>query len=90
MAPTTVVSRENIESWAPDSPKLLLFRKAIAAMQAVSDAGVMDERGYQWLAGVHGGFGGMPFCRTATTTSSRGTGRTCSTSSSSSARRSRS
>lgn len=62
MATTTVVSRENIETWAPDSPKLLLFRKAIAAMQAVSDAGLMDERGYQWAAGVHGGFGGMPFC----------------------------
>ena len=63
MATTTVVSRENIESWAPDSPKLLLFRKAVAAMQAVSDDSLMDERGYQWAAGVHGGFGGMPFCQ---------------------------
>jgi tyrosinase len=62
MAATTVVSRENIESWPADSPKLLLFRKAVAAMQAISDDAVMDERGYQWEAGVHGGFGGTPFC----------------------------
>ncbi len=63
MATTSVVSRENIESWAPDSPKLRLFRQAIVAMQAISDDALMDERGYQWAAGVHGGFGGMPFCQ---------------------------
>ncbi len=63
MATTSVVSRESIESWAPDSPKLLLFRKALAAMQRISDEALMDERGYQWVAGVHGGFGGMPLCQ---------------------------
>lgn len=63
MATTSVVSRENIESWAPDSPKLLLFRRAIAAMQKISDEALMDERGYQWVAGVHGGFGGMAMCQ---------------------------
>lgn len=62
MAATSVVSRENVESWGADSPKLLLFRKAVQAMQAVSNVALGDERGYQWAAGVHGGFGGMPFC----------------------------
>ena len=62
MAATSVVSRENIETWSADSPKLLLFRKAVEAMQAVSDEALMDERGYQWVAAVHGGFGGMPYC----------------------------
>jgi tyrosinase len=62
MAATKVVSRESIESWSPDSPKLLLFRKAVEGMQAISDTALMDERGYQWVAGVHGGFGGQPFC----------------------------
>jgi tyrosinase len=62
MASTAVVSRENIESWAPDSPKLLLFRKGIEGMQAISEQSLMDERGYQYMAGVHGGFGGQPFC----------------------------
>lgn len=62
MAATTVVSRENIESWAEGSPKLWQFRKALEAMQTVSDEALGDERGYQWCAGVHGGFGGSPFC----------------------------
>src|SRR5262245_32106643 len=31
-------------------------------MQKISDTALMDERGYQWVAGVHGGFGGQPFC----------------------------
>jgi tyrosinase len=62
VAATSVVSREDIETWAPDSPKLYLFRKAVEGMQAVSDEALMDERGYQWVSGVHGGFGGMPFC----------------------------
>jgi tyrosinase len=62
MAATTVVSRESLVSWAPDSRKLLLFRKAVQAMQDISDTALMDERGYQWAAGVHGGFGGQPFC----------------------------
>ena len=63
MATTSVVSRESIESWAPDSPKLLLFRKALEAMQRISDEALMDERGYQWVAGVHGGFGGAALCQ---------------------------
>ncbi len=63
MATTSVVSRESIESWAPDSPKLLLFRKGLAAMQKISDEAQMDERGYQWVAGIHGGFGGAAFCQ---------------------------
>ncbi|HEV2777717.1 MAG TPA: tyrosinase family protein [Solirubrobacteraceae bacterium] len=62
MAATQVVSRENVETWAEGSPKLLLFRKALEGMQRISEISVMDERGYQWAAGVHGGFGGMPFC----------------------------
>lgn len=66
MAATAVVSRENVETWAEDSPKLLLFRRAVQAMQAVSDQALMDERGYQWVAGVHGGFGGQPFCEHGT------------------------
>ncbi len=62
MAATKVVSRENIDSWAEDSPKLWQFRKALEAMQGISDEALGDERGYQWCAGVHGGFGGSPFC----------------------------
>lgn len=62
MGTTTVVSRENIASWAPDSEKLYLFRRAVEAMQEISDTALMDERGYQWVAGVHGGFGGLPYC----------------------------
>jgi len=62
MATTGVVSRENIATWAPDSEKLYLFRRAIEALQEVSDSSLMDERGYQWIAGVHGGFGGQPYC----------------------------
>jgi tyrosinase len=63
LAATSVVSRENVESWTADSPKLLLFRKALEAMQGVSDVALMDERGYQWVAAVHGGFGGLPYCK---------------------------
>lgn len=63
MATTSVVSRESIETWSADSPKLLLFRKAIAAMQQISEVALMDERGYQWVAGVHGGFGGAALCQ---------------------------
>ena len=63
MAATSVVSRENIELWGATSQKLYLFRRAIEEMQKVSDAGLMDERGYQWVAGVHGGFGGAPYCQ---------------------------
>ena len=66
MAATTVVSRENIESWPADSPKLRLFRRAVEEMQALSDQAVMDNRGYQWVAGVHGGFGDGPFCQHGT------------------------
>lgn len=66
MAATAVVSRENIETWAEGSQKLRLFRRAVDAMQAVSDQALMDERGYQWVAGVHGGFGGQPFCEHGT------------------------
>ena len=62
MAATKVVSRENIDAWALDSPKLWQFRKALEAMQAISDEALGDERGYQWCSGVHGGFGGSPFC----------------------------
>jgi tyrosinase len=62
MAASKVVSRENIESWEEDSPKLLLYRRALERMQSISDTALMDERGYQWCAGVHGGFGGQPFC----------------------------
>jgi tyrosinase len=62
MAATTVVSRESITSWEPDSKKLLYFRKGLEGMQKISDAALGDERGYQWAAGVHGGFGGQPFC----------------------------
>src|SRR5688500_16021846 len=62
MAATKVVSRENIDAWAEDSPKLWQFRKALEAMQTISDEALGDERGYQWCAGVHGGFGGSPFC----------------------------
>jgi len=58
----TVVSRENIEHWQPDSPKLYLFRRALEEMQKISDVSIGDERGYQWAAGVHGGFGGQPYC----------------------------
>ncbi len=63
MAPTSVVSRENVEAWTEDSPKLWLFRKAIEGMQKISDAAPMDERGFQWVAGVHGGFGGQAYCQ---------------------------
>jgi len=63
---TTVVSRENINNWAPDSPNLYWFRRALEAMQEISDASLMDERGYQWVAGVHGGFGGIPYCEHGT------------------------
>ena len=66
MAATTVVSRENIELWTPDSPKLYWFRRALEGMQAISAAGRMDESGYQWVAGVHGGFGGQPYCEHGT------------------------
>jgi hypothetical protein len=47
MAATTVVSRVSVTSWDPDSRKLLLFRKAVGAMQEISDTALMDERGYQ-------------------------------------------
>ena len=63
MANTSVVSRKNIENRRPDSRQLYLFRRALEGMQAVSDAALMDERGYQWIAGVHGGFGGAPYCQ---------------------------
>jgi tyrosinase len=63
VAPTAVVSRESIDIWAEDSPKLWLFRKAVEAMQKISDVSLMDERGFQWEAGVHGGFGGQAYCQ---------------------------
>src|SRR4051795_6336287 len=63
MAATTVVSREDLRSWAPDSPKLHLLRKGIEGMQALSEQSLMDERGYQYMAGVHGGFGNTPYCQ---------------------------
>jgi tyrosinase len=31
-------------------------------LQLLSDTASMDERGFQWIAGVHGGFGGQPYC----------------------------
>ena len=55
--------RENIETWEADSPKLYQFRRGIEEMQKISEQALMDERGYQWCAGVHGGFGGMPYCQ---------------------------
>lgn len=63
MATTSVVSRENIETWKANSRSLYLFRRAVEEMQKISDAALMDERGYQWVAGVHGGFGGAPYCQ---------------------------
>ncbi|WCB94378.1 hypothetical protein DSM104299_03112 [Baekduia alba] len=63
MAASSVVSREDIRSWAPDSPKLHLLRKGIEGMQALSEQSLMDERGYQYMAGVHGGFGNTPYCQ---------------------------
>ena len=54
--------RENIETWEADSPKLYQFRRGIEEMQKISEQALMDERGYQWCAGVHGGFGGEPYC----------------------------
>ncbi|MDQ4117818.1 MAG: tyrosinase family protein [Actinomycetota bacterium] len=63
MAATAVVSRENIESWADGSPKLRLFRRAVEEMQKLSEIALMDSRGYQWVAGVHGGFGNGAFCQ---------------------------
>ena len=62
----TVVSREDIESWAEGSEKLRLFRRAIEEMQKVSDTALMDDRGFQWVAGVHGGFGAGPYCEHGT------------------------
>lgn len=32
-------------------------------MQKISETSITDERGYQWVAGVHGGFGGEPYCQ---------------------------
>lgn len=63
---TTVVSRENIMNWALDSSNLYWFRRALEEMQGISAASQMDERGYQWVAGVHGGFGGQPYCEHGT------------------------
>lgn len=61
-----VTFRENIETWAQDSPKLYQFRRGLEEMQKLSEQSLMDERGYQWCAGVHGGFGGAPFCEHGT------------------------
>jgi tyrosinase len=61
-----VLARENILNWGEDSKNLYLFRRAIEEMQKISDAALMDERGYQWVAGVHGGFGGEPYCEHGT------------------------
>lgn len=58
--------RENIETWAANSPRLYQFRRGLEEMQKISDASLMDERGYQWCAGVHGGFGGAPYCEHGT------------------------
>jgi hypothetical protein len=38
-----VLSTRDIESWAADSPKLLRFRKAMQAMQDISDEALLDE-----------------------------------------------
>jgi tyrosinase len=62
MAGTAVVSRENVLSWDADSDRLYLFRRALEEMQSISTQSKMDERGFQWVAGVHGGFGTAPWC----------------------------
>ena len=63
MAATSVVSRADIRSWAEGSRELWLFRKGVEGMQAISQQSLMDERGYQYLAGVHGGFGNTAACQ---------------------------
>jgi tyrosinase len=58
-----VFARENIKNWPETSQKLYLFRRGLEEMQKISESSITDERGYQWVAGVHGGFGGNPYCQ---------------------------
>jgi tyrosinase len=58
-----IFARENIKSWTETSRKLYLFRRGLEEMQKISESSMTDERGYQWVAGVHGGFGGEPYCQ---------------------------
>jgi tyrosinase len=58
-----IFARENIKNWTETSRKLYLFRRGLEEMQKISEISIMDERGYQWVAGVHGGFGGEPYCQ---------------------------
>jgi tyrosinase len=60
---SSVFARENIKNWTETSHKLYLFRRGLEEMQKISESSITDERGYQWVAGVHGGFGGQPYCQ---------------------------
>lgn len=60
---SNVFARENIKSWPETSRKLYLFRRGLEEMQKISESSITDERGFQWVAGVHGGFGGEPYCQ---------------------------
>jgi hypothetical protein len=60
---SNIFARENIKNWTETSRELYLFRRGLEEMQKISEISMMDERGYQWVAGVHGGFGGEPYCQ---------------------------